>query len=242
MKVIKTYTVDNTEKLKDINLDIDDSQIKLLESKDNNIYITIKSNKNIKSEDYIKLDQDDTTVEISSKKNTRIHFLKNTTNQIEIQIPKSYTQNISIKTDIGDITSNKNLNLNNFNITSNIGDIELNKKIKCQRFNIVNDTGDIDIKNIDGSGSIKSDVGDIECDITGINQDININSDIGDVDLGIARDLSFKFDSSKNPDEIDINFNNISKNGESFYGEYGENPKYTIKAVSDIGNVKIEYR
>ena len=50
MKVIKTYTVDNTEKLKDINLDIDDSQIKLLESKDNNIYITIKSNKNIKSE------------------------------------------------------------------------------------------------------------------------------------------------------------------------------------------------
>ena len=149
MKVIKTYTVDNTEKLKDINLDIDDSQIKLLESKDNNIYITIKSNKNIKSEDYIKLDQDDTTVEISSKKNTRIHFLKNTTNQIEIQIPKSYTQNISIKTDIGDITSNKNLNLNNFNITSNIGDIELNKKIKCQRFNIVNDTGDIDIKNID---------------------------------------------------------------------------------------------
>lgn len=53
---------------------------------------------------------------------------------------------------------------------------------------------------------------------------------------------SFKFDSSKNPDEIDINFNNISKNGESFYGEYGENPKYTIKAVSDIGNVKIEYR
>ena len=36
----------------------------------------------------------------------------------------------------------------------------------------------------------------------------NINLD-GDVDLGIARDLSFKFDSSKNPDEIDINFNNI---------------------------------
>ena len=60
--------------------------------------------------------------------------------------------------------------------------------------------------------------------------------------LGIDRDLSFKFDSSKNPDEIDINFNNISKYGESFYGEYGENPKYTIKAVSDIGNVKIEYR
>ncbi|MFR1757627.1 MULTISPECIES: hypothetical protein [Clostridia] len=69
----------------------------------------------------------------------------------------------------------------------------------------------------------------------------NINLD-GDVDLGIDRDLSFKFDSSKNPDEIDINFNNISKYGESFYGEYGENPKYTIKAVSDIGNVKIEYR
>ena len=39
-----------------------------------------------------------------------------------------------------------------------------------------------------------------------------------------------------------FNFNNISKYGESFYGEYGENPKYTIKAVSDIGNVKIEYR
>lgn len=40
MKVIKTYTIKDIEKFKDINVDISQGEIELLESKDNNIYIT----------------------------------------------------------------------------------------------------------------------------------------------------------------------------------------------------------
>ena len=242
MKVIKTYTVKDVEKFKDINIDVNQGEIELLESKDNNIYIALKSNKNMKNTDYLNLDDNTDKLDITSKKGSKIHFLNNTGIKIEIQIPKSYNKNISIETDAGDVIANKDLNLNNLNITSNVGDVELNKNIKCKKFNIVNDTGDINITRIDGSGSIKSDVGDIECNIEGLNQDIDITSDIGDIELGVNKDLSFKLDSDKKPTKIDIDLNNISEKGSSFYAEHGQNMKYTIKTHSDVGDVDIEYR
>lgn len=242
MKVIKTYTVKDAEKFKDINIDVNQGEIELLESKDNNIYIALKSNKNMKNTDYLNLDDNTDKLDITSKKGSKIHFLNNTGIKIEIQIPKSYNKNISIETDAGDVIANKDLNLNNLNITSNVGDVELNKNIKCKKFNIVNDTGDINITRIDGSGSIKSDVGDIECNIEGLNQDIDITSDIGDIELGVNKDLSFKLDSDKKPTKIDIDLNNISEKGSSFYAEHGQNPNYAIKTHSDVGDVDIEYR
>ena len=242
MKVIKTYTVKDAEKFKDINIDVNQGEIELLESKDNNIYIALKSNKNMKNTDYLNLDDNTDKLDITSKKGSKIHFLNNTGIKIEIQIPKSYNKNISIETDAGDVIANKDLNLNNLNITSNVGDGELNKNIKCKKFNIVNDTGDVDITSIDGSGSITSDVGDIDCNIEGLNQDIDITSDIGDIELGVNKDLSFKLDSDKKPTKIDIDLNNISEKGSSFYGEHGQNMKYTIKTHSDVGDVDIEYR
>lgn len=242
MKVIKTYTVKDAEKFKDINIDVNQGEIELLESKDNNIYIALKSNKNMKNTDYLNLDENTNKLDITSKKGSKIHFLNNTGIKIEIQIPKSYNKNISIETDAGDVIANKDLNLNNLNITSNVGDVELNKNIKCKKFNIVNDTGDINITRIDGSGSIKSDVGDIECNIEGLNKDIDITSDIGDIELGVNKDLSFKLDLDKKPNKIEIDLNNISKKGSGFYAEHGQNPKYTIKTDSYVGDVDIEYR
>ena len=242
MKVVKTYTVKDIEKFKDINVDINHGDVELIESKDSNIYIALKSNKNIKNKDYLNLDENTNTLDITSKKGSKIHFFNNTNIKIEIQIPKSYNKNISIETDTGDVIANKDFNLNNLNITSNVGDVELNKNIKCKKFNIVNDTGDIEITSIDGSGSIKSDVGDIECNIEGLNQDIDIISDIGDIELAVDRDLSFKLDSNKKLDHMDIDLNNISNKNKGFYGEHGQNPKYAIKTNSDVGDVDIEYR
>lgn len=242
MKVIKTYTIKDIEKFKDINVDISQGEIELLESKDNNIYISLKSNKNLKDKDYLNLDEDTSTLDITGEKVSKIHFLNNTNIKIEIKIPKSYKENMSIEVDVGDIIANKDLNLNNLNVTSNVGDIELNKKIKCKKFNIVNDTGDIDITSIDGGGSIKSDVGNIECNINGLNQDIDITSDIGDIELGVDRDLSFKFNSNKKLDDMDISLNNIYNKNKGLYGEHGQNPKYTIKTYSDVGDIDIEYR
>lgn len=242
MKVIKTYTIKDIEKFKDINVDISQGEIELLESKDNNIYISLKSNKNLKDKDYLNLDEDTSTLDITGEKVSKIHFLNNTNIKIEIQIPKSYKENMSIEVDVGDIIANKDLNLNNLNVTSNVGDIELNKKIKCKKFNIVNDTGYIDITSIDGGGSIKSDVGNIECNINGLNQDIDITSDIGDIELGVDRDLSFKFNSNKKLDDMDISLNNIYNKNKGLYGEHGKNPKYTIKTYSDVGDIDIEYR
>lgn len=242
MKVIKTYTIKDIEKFKDINVDISQGEIELLESKDNNIYISLKSNKNLKDKDYLNLDEDTSTLDITGEKVSKIHFLNNTNIKIEIQIPKSYKENMSIEVDVGDIIANKDLNLNNLNVTSNVGDIELNKKIKCKKFNIVNDTGYIDITSIDGGGSIKSDVGNIECNINGLNQDIDITSDIGDIELGVDRDLSFKFNSNKKLDDMDISLNNIYNKNKGLYGEHGQNPKYTIKTYSDVGDIDIEYR
>ena len=56
------------------------------------------------------------------------------------------------------------------------------------------------------------------------------------------KDLDFKLDSDKEPNKIEIDLNNISKKGSSFYAEHGQNSKYTIKTHSDVGDVDIEYR
>ena len=87
MKVIKTYTIKDIEKFKDINVDISQGEIELLESKDNNIYISLKSNKNLKDKDYLNLDEDTSTLDITGEKVSKIHFLNNT--NIKIKIPES---------------------------------------------------------------------------------------------------------------------------------------------------------
>ncbi len=242
MKIVREYTIKPTDKIQDINVNVDQGEIELLESNDDNIHIKLKSNKNMKDKDYLNIEENKSRLEIDSTKGNKIHFLNNANIQIEIQIPKSYNKNLSVETDVGDVVFNRNFDLNNLNIISDVGDIKLNKNIKCAELNIVSDIGDIYINGIDGRGSIKSDTGDINCIINRLKNNIEITSSIGDIELEVDRNLSFKFNSNKKLDHEDVNFNNVYRGDDSFYGEHGKNPIYTIKTNGDIGDIDIEYK
>ena len=240
MKSISEYTIKDTKNLKNISVDMSLGEVELTESKDDNIYVIFKANKDIKAEKYLDVDQKSDALDIKSVNKNKVHFLNNTSMKIELQIPKSYNQNIYINTDVGDVVFDKEVDLKDLTIKSDVGDIKLNKAIKCDSYEIKNDTGDIKIYSIDGGGVIESDIGDIKCGIDGIRDDIDIVSNIGSVKLEISRDLAFKFKSDKQPDDIDIDFDKVSKDGDDFYGEYGTNPSYTIDVKSDIGDIDLQ--
>ena len=240
MKTIKEYTIEDIDQLKNISVDMSECRVELTESKDNNIYITFKSNKDIDSEKYLEVDQSSSTLDIRTIDKNKIHFVNNTSIGIELQIPKSYNQNIDINTDVGDVKFDEEMSFKDLSVKTDVGDIKFDKNIKCDSYEIKTDTGDIKVCGIDGGGSIESDIGDIKCGIDGIKDDINIVSNIGDVDLDISRELEFKFKSDKLPDDLDINFDTISKDEGDFYGEYGKNPLYVISVKGDIGNIDIE--
>ena len=240
MKSISEYTIKDTKNLKNISVDMSLGEVELTESKDDNIYVIFKANKDIKAEKYLDVDQKSDALDIKSVNKNKVHFLNNTSMKIELQIPKSYNQNIYVSTNVGDTVFDKELDLKDLTIKSDVGDIKLNKPIKCDSYEIKNDTGDIKIYSIDGGGVIESDIGDIKCGIDGIKNDIDIVSNIGSVKLEISRDLAFKFKSDKQPDDIDIDFDKVSKDGDDFYGEYGTNPSYTIDVKSDIGDIDLQ--
>ena len=239
MKSIKEYTIDDMDQLKNISVDMSQGKVELTESEDDNIYIIFKSNKDIDSEKYLEVDKSSSALDIKTVQKSKIHFTNNTSMGIELQIPKSYNQDLNIVTDVGDVKVREELNLKNLSVNTDVGDIKLDKDIKCDLYEIKTDTGDIKISSIDGKGSIESDIGDIKCGIDGIRGDIDIVSNIGDVDLDVSRDLEFKLKTDKLPDDMDIDFDNISKD-DDFYGEYGENPLHVISVKVDVGNLDIE--
>lgn len=242
MKPVSEYTIKDVDELKNISVDFSQGKIKLTESKDDNIYVIFKADKDIEGEKYLEVEQKSDALEINSVNKNKLKLLNNTSMKIELQIPKSYKQNIYISTSVGDTVFDKDLDIKDLTVKSNVGDIKLNKAIKCESYDIQNDTGDIKVYSIDGAGSIESDVGDVKCGIYGIKGDIDIVSNIGNIKLNVSRDLAFKFKSDKEPEDIDIDFNKVSKDDDNFYGEYGKNPSYTIDVKSDIGDIDLQYK
>lgn len=242
MKSVSEYTIKDTKNLKNISVDMSLGEVELTESKDDNIYVIFKANKDIKAEKYLDVDQKSDALDIKSVNKNKLHFLNNVSMKIELQIPKSYNQNIYVSTDVGDTVFDKELHLRALIVKSDVGDIKLNKAIKCDSYEIKNDTGDIKVYSIDGAGSMESDIGDMKCGIDGIKGDIDIVSNIGSIKLEISKDLAFKFKSDKQPEDIDIDFDKLSKDDDDFYGEYGKNPSYTIDVKSDIGDINLKYK
>lgn len=242
MKSVSEYTIKDTKNLKNISVDMSLGEVELTESKDDNIYVIFKANKDIKAEKYLDVDQKSDALDIKSVNKNKLHFLNNVSMKIELQIPKSYNQNIYVSTDVGDTVFDKELHLRALTVKSDVGDIKLNKAIKCDSYEIKNDTGDIKVYSIDGAGSMESDIGDVKCGIDGIKGDIDIVSNIGSIKLEISKDLAFKFKSDKQPEDIDIDFDKLSKDDDDFYGEYGKNPSYTIDVKSDIGDINLKYK
>lgn len=264
MKVVKELKFDDVNHIKGIKTDFNASDLIITENNEDNIKVIVKCNKILKNNKYINADINSDTLKIedfNNKSNRSIfgifngYFL-----QVEIKIPKSYKENITINNRVGDITFDSNLNLNNLSIDVITGDIDGNQKINSNKITINNKvgdvnfnylygkevsikgkTGDIDINKFSGKGSIESQVGDITCDIENLNGDFRIKSKVGDVELYTNKNLSFIFEGNKSFGDLDteLEFNNVSQSSDSFTGQYGNNPVNKIIANVKTGDISI---
>ena len=225
MKVVKELKFDDINNIKNIKTDFNASDLIITENNEDNIKVIVKSNKTLKNKKYINAEIKSDTLSIkdfNNKSNRNIlgissgYYL-----QVEIKIPKSYKENITINNIVGDITFDSDLNLN---------DLYIDVK-----------TGDIDIDKFSGKGSIESKVGDITCNIENLDGDLRIESKVGDVELYINKNLSFIFEVNNSVGDLDIGlkFNNVSQSSDSFVGEYGENPVNNINANVKTGDISI---
>lgn len=265
-KVVKELKFDNIDDINNIKTDFSISDLTITENNDDNIKVIIKSNRNLKDKKYINAEVNSNTLtieDINQKTNKNIfNMLKGHFLEVEIQIPKSYNRDIEINNNVGNITFDSDLNLNNLYIDLKTGDINGTEKINSKKITINNKVGDIDFDYLDsenivikgktgdinieefiGKGIVESQIGDITCHIDNLNGDFHIKSKVGDVELYINRDLSFIFEGNKDVGDIDtdLQFNNVSQSSDHFSGQYGDNPINKITANIKTGDISISY-
>lgn len=264
MKVVKELKFDDINNIKDIKTDFNASDLIITENNEDNIKVIVKCNKTLKNKKYINAEINSNTLSIedfNNKSSRNIFGIFNGYSlQVEIKIPKSYKENITINNRVGDITFYSDLNLNNLYIDVKTGDIDGNQKINSKKVAINNKvgdmdfnclygkevtiegkTGDIDIDKFSGKGSIESQVGDITCNIENLNGDFRIKSKVGDVELYTNKNLSFIFEGNKSFGDLDtgLKFNNVSQSSDSFTGQYGNDPANKIIANVKTGDISI---
>ena len=246
-----------------IKIDMVSADIKVLISEDDNIKATLKGYvKSSEEASNPKLDMTskEGTLYITSQNNAFKAFSSYSMDlKLEIFIPKSYINDLYIKSTSSDIFINT-LNLNslniittsgfmeaeeiivkNFNFTSTSGDLDINKLNSTQN-EIQTASGNIEVKSIEGNSSISSTSGDLNIDRLSSNQNqirttsgnIEIHSIEGGLTLNSTSGDSYLKYSKMPSGNIDIN--SISGNLELLTPS---NAEYFIDASSTSGNITL---
>lgn len=259
-KVVKEYKFDNLKNIKNINTDLDCGDVILSHNKENNIKVIIRANRDVKDKEYITANEDLDTINIQNNINTkRVNW--NTLNmEVEILIPDSYKGNLNIDNNVCDIDMVSDFKFDTVDISLKTGDIDILGKLTANKIIINNEvgdfeantlsskditidsnTGDIEITNLDGKGSINTDVGDIDCGIDDLKGDVDISSVVGDVNLLVDDDLNFTFKGNEPFGDVDtnMNFKNINMSSKSFSGSYGDSSDNIINVKVKTGDIEI---
>ena len=244
MKVVKELKFDDINNIKNIKTDFNASDLIITENSEDNIKVIVKSNKTLKNKKYInaKIKSDTLSIEDFNNKSSRniLGISNGYYLQVEIKIPKSYKENITINNIVGDITFDSDLNLNDLYVDVKTGDIDGNQNINSNEIYINNKVGNMDLNYLNGK-EVTIDVKTGDIDIDKFSGKGSIESKIGDVELYINKNLSFIFEGNKSFGDLDIGlkFNNVSQSSEYFVGQYGENPVNKIIANVKTGDIRI---
>lgn len=215
----KNIIFDNTYEISTIN-NIQISQnagnISFRESSDNNIKVIIYGDS--ENEASVHLNNSDLNVEVT--KHSYFFNFGVSENNIVIYIPSSFDNEISIKSDYGNIEVS-NLPNATLIVDSDAGNVEIgqikNLTAKC-------DYGNIEVSKILNKCDIKADCGNIEVDNISICENSTIKADLGNIDIGTINDIYVDAD-------VDLGKVKINKNN--------RNSSITLKVECDCGNVSV---
>ncbi len=224
-----SYIKDNQSiKYNNQDIIIDNSVVDIYfdKSKSDNIEIELYYSEN----DIINLTSDDNIYISAEKDDIFKHFGFNFNFRnpyIKIYLPNSYTNNLSINSDVGNIEIN-NINTDNIYIDSSVSDIEIDN-IKSNVLNIKSDVGTIDFENCNiNIVDIESNIGNIEFDDL-VSTDVSFKSDIGNID-GIINGNIEDYHVTVN---TDISSSNIKPT---------LNGIYKLNVESNIGDIDINFK
>lgn len=223
-KIIYNRIFSATE-ITNININTTYQDIKVEESKTNDIELTVYGNN--KKEVTITKMNNSLNIKKQKYSNFSVGF-RRVEDEIIIKIPKSYNKNIYINTISGDIsiTNFINLSMNLESISGNIDIVSGNKttistrsgNISIKKVNMLTSTttsGDINIKSVNKSCRLKTTSGDIEIKNININTTSSINTVSGDIEIEnigpiyintktITGDVKIKKNNRFNPLELKI--------------------------------------
>lgn len=208
----------------DVEADLCDVEIK--ETSDDKIKVKIYGKKEDIS---LNISGNELTIDIKGEK--KFGFRKEIS-KVEIYLPESFENTLSIKSEYGDIKIGKLLN-SNIDIEAGCGDVSV---IAARDIKINNEYGDIELKEAK-IANINADAGDIK---VGNIDNITVVNHYGDIDI----DNIFNFlDATDNCGDIEIKNLDIKENSK-IYNDFGDidigstNEIY-IDAKTDLGDVEV---
>jgi lia operon protein LiaG len=148
MKIVQEHSI-TAKDITKINIDLSSEDINIIESKDQNIYIVEKSNRDLKENELCKIQQDNHELHITKPKlqiNSDFFNIRNQM-QLDIYLPAGYEGDLLVKVSSGDLTVSSKLDLkeNVFEAYHMSGDIEVENEIRAGKVTFNVQSGDIDV-------------------------------------------------------------------------------------------------
>lgn len=200
----------------DIQIKQNAGNISFKESQDNNIKVIIYGD----SENDASVSLSNTNLNIEVTKHNYIFNFGITENNIVIYVPVAFANNITIKSDYGNVEMT-DLSNATLIVDSDAGNVEIGKiknlTAKC-------DYGNIEVGEVLNQCNIKADCGNIEVDKISITENSNIKADLGNIEIGETNDIYIDAD-------VDLGKVKINKNN--------RNSNITLKIECDCGNVSV---
>ena len=211
----KVYDEEFTDEFKLIDIDVEVADVYVKVSEDDKTYVKVYNYEELTD---VKVSSD--TIKITAKTKKCFMFCNNKGGKVEVYLPSNYSNDIKVKSDVGDI------NIEGFRdayleVDTNVGDLEVDK-IK----NVIakSDVGDIKIDNIYEYVKIKTNVGDVRIENLNITKDSEIDSEIGDVKINAINDIYV--DAKASVGDVKVNKNDRKS-------------EITLKITSSVGDIKV---
>lgn len=211
----ETYSIEGIDRVKVISIA---GNVEFKEREDNNIRVIAYG----KDSGDVKVETHNNKIEIDySRRSNKFAFFNITQNDIIVYIPNSYSNNINVNNDYGNINIT---DLENATVEAkaNCGNVELGKvknaDIKC-------DLGNVEINKLLNKCNIEVDCGDVKIQSAQLQEDSNIRCDLGNVKIKEINDIYIDAN-------VDLGNSKIANNNRQ--------SNVTLKVEVDCGDLKIE--
>jgi lia operon protein LiaG len=256
-KLISTQEL-SLDGISEIIITAKDSDVIFKETNANQITIKEYGSKRYK-ESFIKADSREDILTLTADRQGSSWFkFDNRFRYIEVHLPTTYKDAMSVQTNSGDITADYALTFSEFSAEGSSGSVEL-YSVHADRITLgassgeiqVNSasgsldaetsSGDISIEDISGNGTFHTSSGDVSLVVTDLTGDLSFDTSSGTVKCSLPEDTGFAFAADTTSGDINTFFDDdlsYNKRGNNARGTVGGDSKYKIEVSTSSGDIR----